>query len=85
MPIVVVADDTDFAMMFLYHWRKELGEVIFYQQRSNQVWKIKECCEAIDPNREHILFAHAWSGCDTTSAQFGKGKSNVSFSEKFQL
>ena len=51
MPIVVVADDTDIAMMLLYHWRKELGELIFYQQRSNQVWKIKECCEAIDPNR----------------------------------
>ena len=77
VPIVVVADDTDIAMMLLYHWRDELGELIFYQQTPNKGWKIKECCEAIDPNREHILFAHAWSGCDTTSAPFGKGKSSV--------
>ena len=24
--------------------------------------------------REHILFIHAFSGCDTTSAPFGRGK-----------
>ena len=25
----------------------------------------------------HLLFLHAWSGCDTTSATFNKGKSCV--------
>ena len=23
---------------------------------------------------DHLLFIHAWSGCDTTSAIFGQGK-----------
>ena len=25
----------------------------------------------------HLLFIHAWSGCDTTSATFGQGKTNL--------
>ena len=29
------------------------------------------------PLWEHILFAHAWSGCDTTSATCRKGKTKI--------
>ena len=25
----------------------------------------------------HLLFIHAWSGCDTTTATFGHGKTNL--------
>ena len=25
----------------------------------------------------HLLLLHAWSGCDTTSATFGQGKTNL--------
>jgi hypothetical protein len=27
--------------------------------------------------REHLLFIHAWTGCDTTSAITGKGKQSL--------
>ena len=52
VPVVVVADDTDVAVMLLYHWN-----------------------ESMQAKREHLLFVHAWSGCDTSSSTFGKGKS----------
>ena len=27
-------------------------------------------------DKEHVLFVHAWSVCDTVSATFGKGKAS---------
>lgn len=27
--------------------------------------------------KEHLLFLHSWSGCDTTSSMFGKGKNKL--------
>ena len=72
--VVVVADDTDIAVMLLYHWKEELGEIIFYQERQQKGWSIKQAAERLGDLREHVLFVHAWSGCDTVSAPYGKGK-----------
>ena len=27
--------------------------------------------------KQHLLFVHAWSGCDTVSSVFGKGKTKL--------
>ena len=27
--------------------------------------------------KHHVLFLHAWTGCDTTSAIFGQGKTSL--------
>lgn len=72
--VVVVADDTDIAMMLMYHWKEEMGDIVFYQERQFKGWSIKETSLRLGESREHVLFAHAWSGCDTVSAPFGKGK-----------
>lgn len=86
--VIVVADDTDIAVMLIYHWRESHGNIIFYQQRLDKAWRVTESCKAIGSLREHVLFAHAFSGCDTTSAPFGKGKAMVwntlKKSEKFR-
>ena len=74
--VVTVADDTNVAMILVYHWNENHGEVIFFQEKSNKGWKMNEICWACDLFREHILFVHAFSGCVTTSAPFGRGKSN---------
>ena len=39
--VLTVADDTDVAIMLLFHW-KEHGDVIFFQERGNKVWNIKD-------------------------------------------
>ena len=72
--VVTVADDTDVATMLVCHWKENHGEVIFFQEKSNKGWKMNEICRECDLFREHILFVHAFSGCDTTSAPFGRGK-----------
>ena len=74
--VVTVADDTDVAMMLLYHWQERHGEVIFFQEKENKRWKMNDLCRECDSFREHILLVHAFTGCDTTSAPFGKGRSS---------
>ena len=63
--VVFVADDTDIAVMILYHWKEELGDIIFYQERQQKGWSIKQAAERLGDLREHVLLVHAWSGCDT--------------------
>ena len=75
--VVVVEDDTDIVtMLLLYHWKKEMGDLIFFQERLNCGWNVKSAALRLDMEREHLLFVHAMSGCDTISAPFGKGKAS---------
>ena len=40
-----------------------------------KIWKISDLITQAGPSvTSNILFTHAWTGCDTTSAVFGKGK-----------
>ena len=42
------------------------------------VWKIRDLnAKAGETIISHLLFLHAWSGCDTTSATYGQGKTNL--------
>lgn len=75
--VVTVADDTDVVMMLLYHWQEHHGNVFFFQEKVNKAWKLNKVCHRLDSIREFLLFIHAFSGCDTTSAPFGKGKSSL--------
>ena len=39
------------------------------------MWKVQDLiATAGELLTSHLLFIHAWSGCDTTSATFGQGK-----------
>ena len=73
---LVVADDTDIFVMLLYHWQTEMNDIFLFQTRSRRTWSIKKCQNEIATIKEHLLFAHAFTGCDTTSAVFAKGKGN---------
>ena len=77
-PFIVVVNDTDIAIMLLYHWNVLMSDIIFNSKKSQTAWSMKSACFNFE-NREHLLFVHAWSGCDTVSAIFGKVK--VSFLE----
>ena len=39
---VVVADDTDIAVMLLYHWTTEMSGIYFVQQRTLQAWNVRD-------------------------------------------
>ena len=65
-PVMVVPDDTDIAIM---------PEIIFNSKKSEAAWSIASDGSSLE-DKEHLLFVHAWSGCDTVSATFGKGKAS---------
>ena len=72
--VTVVADDTDVAVMLLYHWTEDLCDIKFYTERGKKCWSIKESQKPLANVKECILFIHAWFGCDSTSSIFGKVK-----------
>ena len=72
--VTVVADDTDVAVMLLYHWKEKLFDIKFYTERGKKGWSMRESQAPLSLIKQHLLFIHAWSGCDSTSSIYGKGK-----------
>lgn len=53
--VETVIDDTDVAMILIYHWKESNGEVIFFQDKSKDGWKLNEICLGSELFREHIV------------------------------
>lgn len=75
--VLLVADDTDIAVMLVHHWKKEFADVFFLQERWNRAWSVKESCIRNQAIKDQLLFLHAFTGCDTTSSIHGKGKASL--------
>ena len=75
-PVTVDADDTDVTVMYIYHWNEELSDIYFHTEHGDKCWSIREALKSLSSIKQHILFIHAWSGCDSVSAIFGKGKAS---------
>ena len=74
----MVADDTDVAVLLLYHWNSSLNDITFTSERSKKSWSVKDCCGELTPKLKSMLLAiHACSGCGITSAIFGVGKAKA--------
>ena len=80
----VVADDTDVLILLMHHWRDSMADVYILSQPKStskkglQVWRIRDLvAKAGTLIVSHLLFLHAWSGCDSTSATFGQGKTSL--------
>ena len=55
--VVVVADDTDVAVMLLHQWKEDLKDTFFMSE--NKCWSIKNAqCKSGDIS-EYLLFIHA--------------------------
>ena len=84
---VLVGDDTDLLVLLL-HQESPIHKLYFAPQPKRnakaRVWDIKQVKNDIGPfARKHILFLHAFLGCDTTSRIFGIGKGTIL--KKFNL
>ena len=55
---------------------------IFFQQKILQNWNIRDVEVLVKDVKDDLLFVYAFSGCDSTSAIFGKGK--VGFAKLFR-
>jgi hypothetical protein len=76
-PTQVIADDTDIAVLLLYHWEETLDDIFVIQDLAQKSWSVKMLQSKIEGLKKHLLFIHAWSGTDTTSFIFGKGKATI--------
>ena len=72
--VVLIADDTDIFVMLIYHWKSEMKNIIFYQQKMLRGWNIAYLFPRLDKVKDHILFVYVMTGCGTTSAPYGKRK-----------
>ena len=63
--VTVVAYDTAFAVMLIYHWNEELSDIYFQAELGDKCWSIREALKSLLLIKQHILFIHAWSGCDS--------------------
>lgn len=78
----VVSDDTDILAMLMYHWKPTMKDIIFATNKSVNKRKVHVEYSVKDlvskyPLTRFLLFAHAWTGCDTTSAIQNQGKVKI--------
>lgn len=76
--------DADILVMLLHMWDDTLGDLFLRHEAKKSIKKDLEIIsiKSVASNlpsyvKECLLFIHAWSGCDTTSALFGQGKTAV--------
>ena len=71
----VVANDTDVALLLLFHWKPLLHKITFTSEK--KYWNIRDVVSALqDRFRSYIMVLHTFTGCDTTSAIYAKGKTS---------
>ena len=78
-PCILIGDDTDLLVMLLYH-TKPSHHPIFMQTSAkiDNVFDIHQLQSNLGQSLcANILFAHAFTGCDTTSRIYGIGKAAV--------
>ena len=86
-PVTVVANDTDILVILVYHYNLKLSalspiylksDIKRQKTDSKSVISIRDVCLQVgDSTARALLAIHAISGCDTTSAMFGHGKTSA--------
>jgi len=77
---VLVGEDTDLLVLFLYHADMDSKELYFRPEpksnaRNVRLWNIRKSKEKLGSSIfSKLLFIHAITGCDTTSRLYGIGK-----------
>ena len=76
-PVTVVANNTDILVLLMFHWEAHMNIFMLSHSGKKQYecWDIASLVSSAGGLvTRHLLFIHAWSGCDTTSAIYGQGR-----------
>ena len=77
-PVTVIADDADVLFMLIHHFEDSMSDVYFKSNKIEKCWNVRDIVRSVGPLiKSFILFVHAWLGCDTTSAIYDQGKTNL--------
>ena len=77
----VVSDDTDILAMLMYHWKPTMKDILIStttsvnKKKVHIEYSLKDLVSKF-PLVRYLLFAHAWTGCYTTSTIQKQGKVN---------
>ena len=79
---ILVGDDTDLLVLAIYHSKNSTYKLIFAPElkknAKQRIWDISKVKKDLGMfSCKHILFQHAFLGCDTTSRLFGIGKGSI--------
>lgn len=83
MSTTVIGEDTDLLVLLLYHTNVSQGKELFFRSDIHsktpaKVYNIKGIKQVLGEEIcAHLLFVHAFTGCDTTSRIFGIGKKSA--------
>ena len=73
--VTVVADDTDVILLLVYHMKDTMSDIYFCTVKSKKTWSIRDIIRTVGPLvKHHILFLHAWTGCDVSNIWTRKNK-----------
>ena len=79
-PVTVVDEDTDVLLLLVHHFKPSMADVFMlsHTKTCNDEYKLvnvrKVQCDIGDMAVKQVLVVHALTGCDTTSAIFGRSK-----------
>ena len=54
-PVIVVADDTDIAILLLKHWMDHMQEIMFFTEKRKRLRNISEKCRNMGEFRYYLL------------------------------
>lgn len=74
MPVAVVGTDTDLLVMLVARATSSTDVYMLCRSNPVTVFNIHEIQHAIGDTRNHLMFLHAVTGCDTVSAIYRQGK-----------
>ena len=81
MSVYLIAADTDVLIMLLYFWINEMENILMLsdfapkKEKSLKVYNIKEIAGKLNHAIvKYLLVIHAFTGCNTTSSIYEKGK-----------
>ena len=71
-PLVLLGEDTDFLIFFLFHFDLDSNDIYIKSMRTSsttmKIWDIRKTASTLGLVACHIMpFVQAISGCDTTS------------------
>ena len=85
--VVVMAEDTDILVLMMSHWKASMGDMVIAIEKKLKkkaskklsFWKVSTLIDKKSIDQDNLLLAHAWTGCDTTSAIHQKGRTKFAF------
>ena len=77
-PVVVVGTDADLLVMLVVRATSSINMFMLCHRNPITLYSVEPLHQALRSTRQHLLYIHALTGCDTTSVLYEQGKVKAS-------